>query len=208
MVKIKRKYSHHESIWLFGWLDDVFCLMDSLLLRYKWNSVQNMHLIIFFLFVAWFMLCAHTSLRKSQVLRQSSKNRLWQKKKSVTALWNIYGDDLMSSEMTANQGKFFKCSHQPTNKKKKTWRKILVTEKRNGMFCGKSWTKRNIWNYCRKMNLENQQKCHWANSFRSFFSSPSTRGILRDREKGEPMCNCYLTYRKVAMAYAHQTFTI
>lgn len=46
---------------------------------------------------------------------------------------------------------------------------ILVTEKRQWNSSWKTLTKRNIWNYCRKMNLENQQKCHWANSFNSFF---------------------------------------
>lgn len=65
--------------------DDGF-LMDFLHVQfgYKWNSVQNMHLIIFHSRFHSMRSHVYTSRRKSQILRQTTERR---KKTTVKYLW-------------------------------------------------------------------------------------------------------------------------
>lgn len=146
--------------------------------RYKWNSVQNMHLIIFGLYYALTRL--HESKKIANITtdigsRERIKNNCTNR--AHTPSWNIYGDDLMSSNWQRPTKFCVQLRIKPNGAKKKinNLTKILVTKKKksdqwNFSSDGKkSPTKRNIWNYCRKMNLENQQKCHRTHSFQQFF---------------------------------------
>lgn len=125
----------------------------------------------------------------------------------------------------------YESNRKEREKKINNLTKILVTKKKksdqwnfssNGK---KSPTKRNIWNYCRKMNLENQQKCHRTHSFQQFFLCSSlgffcqslsrlcvTKCIFilthteTDQTESNWKCNCYLTYRKVEVACAQSVY--
>lgn len=148
--------------------DDGF-LMDFLHVQfgYKWNSVQNMHLIIFHSRFHSMRSHVYTSRRKSQILRQTTERR---KKTTVKYLW-WWSDELRidSDRPSTSTSRQMDIQTRERERKKAALANILVTEKRQWNFSWKTLTKRNIWNYCRKMNLENQQKCHWANSFNRFF---------------------------------------
>lgn len=149
--------------------DDGF-LMDFLHYQfgYKWNSVQNMHLIIFHSRFHSMRSHVYTSRRKSQILRQTTERR---KKNDgeifMVMIWWAPNWQRPSKYLNFKTDGY--TDKREKERKKAALANILVTEKRQWNFSWKTLTKRNIWNYCRKMNLENQQKCHWANSFNRFF---------------------------------------
>lgn len=148
--------------------DDGF-LMDFLHVQfgYKWNSVQNMHLIIFHSRFHSMRSHVYTSRRKSQILRQTTERR---KKNDgeifMVMIWWAPNWQRPSKYLNFKTDGY---TDKREREKKAALANILVTEKRQWNFSWKTLTKRNIWNYCRKMNLENQQKCHWASSFNRFF---------------------------------------
>lgn len=158
----------------FGFDDDDAFLMDILSLRYKWNSVQNMHLIIFFvcIFSVFFFRALTPSLDEIVIafFRQEKRHKKYCDVAKYLWWWS---DELwIDSDRPTD---FFSSRQWSDEKKKPRWKTFLWPKKRIGMLPWKWKKKTHDKKKYLKLLPKNEfrkptQKCHAANSFNRFFS--------------------------------------